>query len=105
MDNYTKVKLEGTYKCASGEEQKDVVKKKYGTVVVYKENATDEQGLAYFKDKDNKIYNACSLPKAYQTDGLKIIFSGIVYYPNPAANTYNPLSGLEFEITELWINK
>lgn len=103
MDGYTKLELEGgSLKCTTSSSKKETVKQKKGTVVVYTEEDMNG-GLIYLKDEDGKYYWACGLSESY--DGKKIIFSGTIYNPDPTTLTINPLNGLDFEITELWIKK
>lgn len=103
IDDYTKIELEGgSVKCTTSDSKKETVKQKKGTVVVYKEEDMNI-GLVYLKDEDGNYYMACGLSESY--DGKKIIFSGTIYNPDPAALTMNPLRGFDFEITALWIKK
>ncbi|MBB4035560.1 hypothetical protein GGR21_001453 [Dysgonomonas hofstadii] len=104
VEGFTKVELKESLKCITDNEPKEMIDKRLGMVVLYKDKETNTVLSVYLEDKDN-CYNACTLPEEYQIDGLIITFSGTVYYTNPAALTYNPLNGLDFEITELWIKK
>lgn len=104
FEGYTKAELNGTSSCTSKYKVYGSVKKMQGTVLLHEDKELIIGKIsAYLKDKDGKLYWACGLPEAYRINGQEIIFSGVIYYDNPAANTYNPLLGAEFEITELWI--
>jgi len=104
VDGFKKIELNESLKCITGNQPKEEITKRLGTVVIYKDKEFNDAISIYLEDKDN-YYNACTLPEEYQVDGLIITFSGTVYHPDPAALTYNPLGGLDFEITDLWIKE
>ncbi len=102
LEGFTKLELQGSLKCTSSLHLKETINKRLGTVIVHKiENMPT---VVYFEDKDN-MYEVCKLPEQYQKNGLIIMFSGNIYHPDPTADKYNPLKGLDFEITELWVKK
>lgn len=100
---YQKEVMNKTYSCTSGGEKLEKIKKIKATVYLHKDNELIVGKIsAYLKDEQGVYYWACGLPDKYRVHNLEIIFSGIIYRPNPNANTYNPLHGRELEITELW---
>lgn len=103
VEGFTKVELQEPLKCTTSNRPKETVNKRLGTVVIHKNKDGLIPVFAYLEDKDG-LYTACSLPEEYWKDGLIVMFSGTIYYPDPAAFTYNPLQGLDFEITDLWVN-
>jgi len=104
VEGFTKIEFEGSQKCTTSNQLKQTINKRLGTVTIYKDKEFNNAVSIYLEDKDHH-YNACMLPEEYQKDGLIIMFSGNIYYPDPTANTYNPLKGLDFEITDLWVKK
>ncbi len=103
-DDYTKIALKSSLKCTSEYEKKETAKKRKAIVVLHEEEGYNGY-LIYLKDGNNQYYHACTLPEEYQKNGLEIIFSGIVYYPDPRVDKFDPLLGLELEITDLWVKK
>jgi uncharacterized protein YcfL len=108
-DDYTKIALKSSLKCTTEYEKKETAKKRKATVVLYKEKESYPSitlpYLIYLEDEKGQYYHACTLPEEYQKNGLEIIFSGIVYYPDPRVDKFDPLLGLELEITDLWVKK
>lgn len=107
FDKYTQIMFSGeSASCTSSDDLRETVKHKRGVIVVYEDKELIEgRKTVYLKDKDGKYYCACGLSPEVWTDGLEIIFSGKIYRPNTATITYDPLGGLDFEMTELWVKK
>ncbi|MDH6308641.1 hypothetical protein M2451_000952 [Dysgonomonas sp. PFB1-18] len=101
-DDYTRIELKSSLKCTTEYEKKETAEKRKATVILYEDK--DYNGyLIYLKDENNQYYHACTLPEEYQKNGLDIIFSGTVYYPDPRVDKLDPLLGWELDITELWV--
>jgi len=102
-EGFRKVEFVEPLKCTTSNLPKEKVSKRLGTVVVYQDKELIKDAVSvYFEDKD-QYYRVCELPEQYRKDGLIIMFSGTIYYPDPTVNIYDPLKGLDFEITDLWI--
>lgn len=99
LNDYNKVELDDS-DCTDGYQEKGKVIKKEATVIFMEIN-----NISFFliKDKDGKEYFTCGLPEEYKKANLKIIFSGITYFPNPAALYF--YNATDLKITDLWIKK
>lgn len=104
VEGFNKVELQQPLKGGTGNRIKENINKRLGIVTICKDGTNNMGAFVYLEDKDN-YYLANLLPEKYRKDGLIIMFSGNIYYPGPKANTYNPLKGLDFEITDLWVKE
>lgn len=106
LDNFKEVSLQGedTSCITEGQEELGKVSKLSGEIVFHKVKDSDTE-IVLIKDNKGLTYIPCGLPKEYEEKGLKIIFSGTKYGPDPAAfYAYTPTGGF-LKLTNLWVHK
>lgn len=62
---------------------------KVSGVVSFSQSDVSWSSILVLKTAAGKLYTPCYIPKEYQRQGLRVIFSGSVYGPDPAT-MYNP---------------